>query len=199
VHVFGVWWLPDGRRCLALATDHHALQIYDAQTGTLLKDFGRHPGHICAAALCPEGGRVLEGSCDVVAPLRLWDVDSGKLIRELKGHAGKVLGVAFSPDVRSALSTGTDGLVRLWDVTTGQVVRVLEGHVNGANGVAYSPDGRRGLSAGADQTVRLWNVTTGVEQVRYFGYMYFREPGRRLRAALAAVSLAPPAASCGRP
>jgi WD40 repeat protein len=171
VHVSGVWWFPDGRRCLALATDHHALQIYDVQNGTLLKDFGRHPGHIYAAALSPDGNRVLEGSFDYVAPLRLWDVDSGQLIREFKGHTDKVFGVAFSPDGRWALSTSTDNLVRLWNVNTGTIVRVFEGHPNGASGVAFSPDGRRILSAGADHTVRLWNATTGAEQVRFFGHM----------------------------
>jgi RNA polymerase sigma factor (sigma-70 family) len=171
VHVSGDWWLPDGRRCLALATDHHALQIYDVQTGKLLKDFGRHPGHIYSAALSPDGRQVLEGSYDYVAPLRLWDVDSGQLIREFKGHIGKIFGIAFSPDGRFALSTSTDNLVRLWDVNTGESVRVFEGHVNGAYGVAYSPDGRRALSAGADHTVRLWNTTTGAEQVRFFGHV----------------------------
>jgi RNA polymerase sigma factor (sigma-70 family) len=171
VHVSGVWWFPDGRRCLALATDHSALQVYDVRTGRLLKNFGQHPGHIYAAALSPDGGQVLEGSYDVVAPLRLWDVSSGGLVREFKGQACKTIGVAFSPDGRLALSTGTDNRVRLWDVTTGKVVRVFEGHANGANAVAYSPDGRRALSAGADHTVRLWDAATGAERVRFFGHL----------------------------
>jgi WD40 repeat protein len=171
VHVSGVRWFPDGRRCLAWATDHHALQIYDVQTGKLLKDFGRHPGHIYTAALSPDGGRVLEGSYDFVAPLRLWDVDSGELIREFKGPADKVSYLTFSPDGRFALTSGTDTLVRLWNVSTGQVVRVFEGHTGGANEVAYSPDGRRILSAGTDRTVRLWNATTGAEEVRFFGHL----------------------------
>jgi WD40 repeat protein len=179
VHVSGVWWFPDGRRCLALATDHEALQIYDTETGTLLKDFGPHPGHIYAAALSPDGRRILEGSYDYVAPLRLWDVDSGRLVRAFKGHEDKVSAVAFSPDGRLAIANGTDRPVRLWDVNTGKVVRVFEGslvsargkaYASGANGVAYSPDGRRILTAGADHTVRLWNVNTGAEEVRFFGH-----------------------------
>jgi RNA polymerase sigma factor (sigma-70 family) len=171
VHVSGVWWFPDGRRCLALATDHHALQIYDTHTGKLLEDFGRHPGHIYAAALSPDGSRALEGSYDHVAPLRLWDTHSGKLSREFKGHDGKTLGVAFSPDGRFAVSSSPDGPVRLWNTDTGEMVRTFEGHTNGAYGVAYSPDGRRVLTAGADHTVRLWNVASGAEQVRFFGHL----------------------------
>jgi WD40 repeat protein len=171
VHVSGVRWFPDGRRCLAWATDHHALQIYDVQTGKLLKDFGRHPGHIYAAALSPDGGQVLEGSYDVVDPLRLWDVDSGKLIREFKGHDDKVSFLTFSPDGRFALTSGTDSLVRLWNVSTGRIVRVFKGHSGGVNGVANSPDGRRILTAGVDHTVRLWNANTGTEEVRFFGHL----------------------------
>jgi RNA polymerase sigma factor (sigma-70 family) len=170
VHVSGVWWFPDGRRFLALATDHHSLQIYDVQTGALQKEFALHPGHIYAAALSPDGRRVLEGSYDYAAPARLWDVATGKLLRELKGYIGETYGVAFSPDGRLALASGKGGLVRLWDVETGEIVRVFEGHRTGAEGVAYSPDGRRVLTAGSDQTVRLWNADTGAEQVRFFGH-----------------------------
>jgi RNA polymerase sigma factor (sigma-70 family) len=169
VHVSGVWWFPDGRRFLALATDHEALQIYDVRSGALLKDFRRHPGHIYAAALSPDGRRVLEASYDYVAPIRLWDVASGKLLREFKGYTSKTFGIAFSPDGRLALSTGEDPLVRLWDVETGEIVRVFKGHRSGVEGVAYSPDGRRVLTAGSDQTVRLWNAETGAEHCAFSG------------------------------
>ncbi len=171
VHVSGVAWFPDGRRCLAWATDHHALQVYDVHTGKLLKDFGQHPGHIYGAALSPDGSQVVEGSYDAAGPPRLWDVESGKLIREFQGYTGTLSFVTFSPDGRFALSNGADNLVHLWDVGTGQLVRVFKGHPNGANGVAYSPDGRRILTAGADQTVRLWNATTGREEMRFFGHL----------------------------
>jgi RNA polymerase sigma factor (sigma-70 family) len=170
VHVSGVWWFPDGRRLLALATDHHSLQIYDINTGALQKELGPHPGHIYPAALSPDGRRVLEGSWDHAAPVRLWDVESGKLLREFKGYTSKTSGIALSPNGRLALSTGEDTLVRLWDVESGEIVRVFEGHRTAAQGVAYSPDGRRVLSAGSDQTVRLWNAHTGTEQVRFFGH-----------------------------
>jgi RNA polymerase sigma factor (sigma-70 family) len=170
VHVSGVQWFPDGRRCLAWATDHHALQIYDVETGKLLKDFGRHPGHIYGVALSPDGSKVLEGSYDFAAPLRLWDVESGKLIREFKGRNDSVSFIAFSPDGRLALAN-SNGLVRLWDVNTGEIVREFKGHVNGANGVAYSPDGWRVLSGGSDHTLRLWNATSGKEEVRFFGHL----------------------------
>jgi WD40 repeat protein len=170
VHVSGVWWFPDRRRFLALATDHHSLQVYDAESGARVKEFGRHPGHIYAAALAPDGRRVLEGSYDYAARLRLWDVSSGKLVREFPSSIGEIRGVAYSPDGRYALSAGKGVLVRLWDVETGELVRVFEGHWGAPNWVAYSPDGRRALSAGADQTVRLWNVETGAEQMRFFGH-----------------------------
>jgi WD40 repeat protein len=170
VHVSGAWWFPAGRHFLALATDHHSLQVYDAPTGALVKEFGRHPGHIYSAALAPDGRRILEGSGDYAAPLRLWDVTSGKLVREFPAYTGKTRSVAYSPDGRFALSAGEDAVVRLWDVETGKVVRLLEGHTNGATWVAYCPDGRRALSGGGDQTVRLWDVETGAERVRYFGH-----------------------------
>jgi RNA polymerase sigma factor (sigma-70 family) len=169
VHVSGVWWFPDGRRFLALATDHHSMQIYDVQTGAMLKQLGPHPGHIYPAALSPDGKRALEASYDYAAPIRLWDVASGKLVREL-GKPCETWGIAFSPDGWLALSSSKDLQVRLWDLETGKVVRVFQGHRNGAQGVAYSPDGRRVLTGGNDQTIRLWSADTGAEEVRCFGH-----------------------------
>jgi RNA polymerase sigma factor (sigma-70 family) len=114
VHIARVAFLPDGKHFLCCPLDHHSLQVRDAETGEVLKEFGRHRGHVNTVALSPDGRQVLEASCDVRLPVRLWDLETGKLLREFKGHPEEVRGVALSPDGHLALSAGAlGGLIRL--------------------------------------------------------------------------------------
>jgi RNA polymerase sigma factor (sigma-70 family) len=172
VHIARMAFLPDGNRFLCCPLDHHSLQVRDAETGEVLKEFGRHQGHVNTVSLSRNGLQVLEASCDVRLPLRLWDLESGRLVREFKDHPEEVRGVALSPDGRLALSASViDGPIRLWDVASGREVRQMPGHRRGVVALAFSPDGRYVLSGGIDQTVRLWHVGTGKELCRFFGHL----------------------------
>jgi RNA polymerase sigma factor (sigma-70 family) len=171
IHITRLAFFPDGKRFLCVATDHHALQIRDVETGDVVKDFGNHDGHIYPVALSADGSQVLEATYDLSLPMRLWDVASGKLVREFKDHPQMFGGVALSPDGRLALSAGGDEPIRLWDTASGREVRELVGHRKGAHAVAFSPDGRYALTGGYDQTVRLWHVGTGKELCRFFGHL----------------------------
>jgi RNA polymerase sigma factor (sigma-70 family) len=172
VHMARVAFLPDGKRLLCCPLDHHSLQVRDAETGAVLKEFGRHQGHVNTLVLSRDGARVLEASCDVRLPVRIWDVASGRLVREFKDHPEEVRGVALSPDGRLALSASViDGPIRLWDVASGQQIRQMAGHRRGVVALAFSSDGRYALSGGIDQTVRLWHVETGKELCRFFGHL----------------------------
>jgi RNA polymerase sigma factor (sigma-70 family) len=171
IHITRLVFFPDGKQFLCIATDHHALQVRDIETGKVVMDFGRHNGHIYPVALSADGKQVLEGTYDESLPVRLWDVASGKLLREFKDHPVKTWGVALSPDGRLALTAGGSEPIRLWDTTSGRQVRELVGHKRGAAAVAFSPDGRYALSGGGDQTVRLWHVDTGKELCCFFGHL----------------------------
>jgi RNA polymerase sigma factor (sigma-70 family) len=172
VHIARVAFLPDGKRFLCCPLDHHSLQVRDAETGEVLKEFGRHQGHVNTVSLSRDGSQLLEASCDVRLPVRLWDLESGRLLREFKDHPEEVRGVALSPDGRLALSASVmDGPIRLWEVASGQEIRQMPGHRRGVVALAFSPDSRYALSGGIDQTVRLWHVGTGKELCRFFGHL----------------------------
>jgi WD40 repeat protein len=79
-------------------------------------------------------------------------------VRRFANVTDVMFGVAFSPDGRSVLAAGGDGVVRLWEVETGQEVRRYQGHTAKVNAVAFSRDGRRFLSGGADNALRYWAV-----------------------------------------
>jgi WD40 repeat protein/serine/threonine protein kinase len=98
------------------------------------------------------------------------EIRSGLLpVRRFLGHTQVVSEVAFSPDGRTALSCGGDGM-RLWDLGTGKQLRTFVGHSTTVTSVVFSHDGRHALSAGDDGTVRFWDCDTGQELRRFRGH-----------------------------
>src|SRR5262245_13043248 len=62
-------------------------------------------------------------------------------------HADAVPCVAFSPDGRSLIASGADGLVIVWDAVTGKRRRELAGHAEEVRALAVTPDGRTLVTA----------------------------------------------------
>jgi WD40 repeat protein len=78
-----------------------------------------------------------------------------------KGHVGDVFALGFTPDGKSLITTGSDGLAKIWDVATRTVRADLTGHEGKVQCVAISCDGETIATGGEDRTVRLWRITDG--------------------------------------
>jgi len=84
-------------------------------------------------------------------------------------HEAAVFGVAFTPDGRTLLTAGQEGLIRVWDVATRREVRRWRGHEGGVLALALSGDGKTLATAGRDSAVRLWDVASGKEKLKLTG------------------------------
>ncbi|MCK6503527.1 hypothetical protein L6R53_09040 [Myxococcota bacterium] len=73
----------------------------------------------------------------------------------LRAHADRVYGLSLSPDGRTLLSAGVDGLAMAWDLATGEGRSLArqEGRVHRAG---FLPDGQRAFTAGQDGALRTW-------------------------------------------
>lgn len=119
------------------------------------------------ADVSSDGKYLLTAHTDGTA--RIWDAQSGVLVHEYP--AGEILvSGKFSPDGKSILMTGFNGLVSLWDVSEAEKLRDLVGHTDTVSRGVFSPDGSLIATASYDGTVRLWETATGRELRRYTGH-----------------------------
>lgn len=114
-------FIPDDR-ILASAVGHD-IDLFDVQTGTLLKKLSKHDAPVNALAFSAND-RLLASGSDDRTPI-IWQIDSGKSKLVLKGHDQKVRAVAFSPDGNLLASGIGNAAVVLWEVASGNLNRVL--------------------------------------------------------------------------
>jgi WD40 repeat protein len=88
-------------------------------------------------------------------------------------HPGSAHALALSPDEKTVLTLGWEGLYA-WDTATGkelwhadgqQVARDMNPAV-GESRLAFLPDGRRAVTPGDGHTFKLWDVATGKAETR---------------------------------
>jgi WD40 repeat protein len=149
------------------APPNETLELWDVETGKILRTFVGELGRVDELAFAPDGRSALSAEY-WGASVKLWDVATGKEIRtfetsysEPRCCPNRVNSVAFSPDGRSALSGLDGGTVELWDLTTGKDIRTFLGQSEPVLSVAFSPDGRTALSGSRDHTLTLWDVASG--------------------------------------
>ncbi|KAI0759246.1 WD40-repeat-containing domain protein [Trametes elegans] len=118
-----------------------------------------HRGTVFAAALTPDGRRVVTGADD--CSCCVWSTETGEKLANLHEHTGPVWTVCSTPDGRRVVSGSSDATVKVFDIVSGELLLSLDGHYNMINAVACSPDGKYIASASSDNTVRLWNAADG--------------------------------------
>jgi WD40 repeat protein len=171
--VTAVAFAPDSRMA-AVASSDKTVTLWDVATGKRKTTLEGHPDAVRCVAFSPDGRTLASGGDggpgNQPGPrleehaIRLWDAATGALWGKLVGHTNSVWALRFSPDGRTLISAGTDGVIRLWDFARGTCSREVP---VGAKfwTLAVSADGRM-LATGDDAgQVRFWDAATAQEQL----------------------------------
>jgi WD40 repeat protein len=155
----------DGRRVLTVTEQRRpgmesvTVQVWDAAKGEAVgKPFLSSVG-LVAAALTPDGRRVVVVGSDKVA--RLWDPETEKQVSVPLNHGGGLTQAALSADGRLLLTAGLDRTARVWQAATGQPAAPPLKHPDAVIAASFSADGRRVLTVSRDRAVRLWDAASG--------------------------------------
>ena len=182
--VNGVQWSLSGELLLSAQSDG-SLQIWQADTGTLLRTIQAQQGDVYALAISSDGLMVASGGSGgsvaanndarlarVPGPqpqvVQLWNIADGALLRSFTCPALDyvIRTVALSDDQRYVAAGGSDGAICLWDRRSGMLLHQLQGHVLfgsacEVNSIAFNAQNTELISGGYDGTVQRWNVATG--------------------------------------
>jgi WD40 repeat protein len=184
---FGVAaFLPDGRSVLSAHDRKHALRLWDAADGHLIRTFPdpdlldvRVDG-VVALSLSADGRLALTGHGD--NRLKLWDVGTGKRLRVMGESSNPSSDdfqsrVALLADGKRAVAAHGTREFWLWDVTAGQRVGAFKGIADPWVGVlGLSADGRSALYGRTRGLLKepypviLWDVRGEKEVARFVGH-----------------------------
>jgi WD40 repeat protein/serine/threonine protein kinase len=174
---------PDGK-LLATGTQAGVVRIWQARTGTVLKEFKAHGAGAWTVAFSPDGRQLATGGFDGM--IYLWDVETilqGKPDEDPKPSfplepTQRVWSVTFSPDGKylasgSGFTGDQKGALTVWDLRSHQELFKLTHFTDTVTCVAFSPDGRQ-LATTCQGMVQLWDAQTGQE-----GMLFLRGPDTR--------------------
>ncbi len=179
----GIVFSPDGRLLASGDEKGKVVNLWNPNTGKIIKTIKEHKGEVSSLTFSPHGTVLAIGTRD--NKIYLWNIETGELIRVL--GARKVDGLAFSSD-GNILANGSiaDTNVKVWNPDTGQLLHTLEPDVDDVFDIAFSPEGHTLASAGWGG-IDLWDANTGEllhsfprENGRFFICIAFSPDGRVL-------------------
>ena len=161
---------PDGKRVVTGSSHgtRHAPQLWDLDTGRLLRSFQGHESWVESVTLSCDGSLMASGSFD--RTVRVWDVETGRQLAVLDhSQWGIVRDVVFHLQDNTKLATACDdGTLRLWTIDptghTAPTSKVVDRLHTAILNLSFRPPMGEELAAGvADGSVHVWNVERNAE------------------------------------
>jgi len=170
---------PDNRQIVVGGESTGMINIYDCQTGALIRRFNGHLSEVTSLMFSKDGKKLFSASFG--GEIWSWDFHIGKGEQCFKARVyGDNLSI-FSPDGEWFLSAGNggrdflydshfDGTITMTEFETGSNLFTFKGHHESISSLAFSPDGKRALSGSGteysksrDNTVLLLDCDKGTE------------------------------------
>jgi WD40 repeat protein/serine/threonine protein kinase len=114
--VLSVAFDPQGE-WLAAGYKNRVVLLWNAETGTLLRAPLHHQDWVRGVAISGDGKYLAAvGNGHLIKLWSLEDISQPQTIGEIPGHTNKAWAVAFSPDSKTMVTAGGDGVAKRWRV-----------------------------------------------------------------------------------
>lgn len=169
---------------VAVSNDDGSITVWNSQTGEEITDptgvtvLKPHAEAIRYLEYSQDGKYLIASSSDKTGSII--DVKTGKVLQRFEHHIEDtteaktreeriermrrkvVNGIQQTPDGKTIITNGYDGLIKFWDARQGDLLRTINAH-NGArvSSVALSPDGKLLASVGYNGTAKIFDVLSG--------------------------------------
>lgn len=147
---------PDGNYLVTIGDDQ-AVRVWDTHSGERVHTFDEHGSWINSVSVSPDGNRVLSSSRD--KRILLWEIGTGSVLRAYE-NADDWMTATFSPDGKTFLANGKNGVAMSRDLATGDILHIYKWRGNRLRGQpCFSPDGTKILTMGSGYlTGRAWEI-----------------------------------------
>ena len=117
---------PDGRTLVSTSLDGSA-RLYDvAASRELANPLRSHVGSICAAALTPDGRRLITGGERPRDAVKIWDLVARRELLSLPGQGEFFAKLVFSPDGSMLAAISLSGTANLWRAPSWEEIAAAE-------------------------------------------------------------------------
>jgi WD40 repeat protein/tRNA A-37 threonylcarbamoyl transferase component Bud32 len=144
----------DGKT-IAIANSEHTITLRDVESWRTTGELKGHLAPVSTVAFSPRDDLLVSGSDD--GEVKLWST----AIKEKPSEGfplHPLAGRAFSPDFRTFVLRGTNGLVEIWDIESMKQTATFALEDHELSAVAISTGGKRLASGTSEGSVKLWAV-----------------------------------------
>jgi len=146
------------RKTIGISNGSFGPAVWNIQSGTLIRSFGKEYGGACAT-LAPLENPFAATGADTNR-ISLWNLNTNTLMKELIGHKSSVNSVQFSKDSSKIASCACDGLIKIWDFKTGDCIHTFNAESRITYTLAFGPTGAWIATGNWDGKVQIWGLET---------------------------------------
>ena len=133
------------------------IQIWQLDRPQSIETIAGYSGSGSAGAM--GSGMQTPGSGERV--FEFWQASSGQRLGTVTGHASGVSAISLTPDSRTLIGGGFDGIIKIWQLPSGDLQHSLQAHLGTVAPIAIAADGQIFVTGSTDGTIKCWRVEDG--------------------------------------